>query len=262
MALSFLFVATPILFFLLREIYVGIEKKELDLENGVRKWLTYALLFVVSAIMIGDLVTLFYNFLDGEQTIRFFLKALVIFVIAGTTFLHFFGDLREENLKKRKTFRVLWQWSFLIGVLLIFVGGILLVESPTTAKNRKIDSDTISNLSEVQASIESFYYEKKMLPSLPNELLNVPNVYLTEDTLKNLDGKGFTYQKTSKDEYRLCANFERSNKNDSKDYSYIMYSSDQNWEHDAGKICFERKIPERILEEQRDVIEKPVFLQQ
>ncbi len=54
--------------------------------SKVRRWLTYLTLFFASGIIIGDVITLLYNLLGGEITIRFLLKALVVAFIAGTVF--------------------------------------------------------------------------------------------------------------------------------------------------------------------------------
>jgi len=47
--------------------------------------------------VIGDLVSLAYNVLGGELTVRFFLKVLVVGVIAGTIFGFYMRDLRGEE---------------------------------------------------------------------------------------------------------------------------------------------------------------------
>lgn len=61
----------------------------------VRKWLIYFTLFVTALIIIGDLVSLVNNLLRGELTIRFLLKVVAVFFVAGSIFSYYFWDLRK-----------------------------------------------------------------------------------------------------------------------------------------------------------------------
>ena len=63
----------------------------------IRKWLIYFTLFIASLVMIGDLVALINNFLGGELTVRFFLKVLTIFFVAGSVFYYYFWDLKTHR---------------------------------------------------------------------------------------------------------------------------------------------------------------------
>ena len=63
----------------------------------IRKWLIYFTLFAAALIIIGDLVTLIYNLLGGETTIRFLLKVAVVLFVAGSVFGHYFADLRKHK---------------------------------------------------------------------------------------------------------------------------------------------------------------------
>ena len=63
----------------------------------IRKWLIYFTLFVAAVVIIGDLVTLIYNLLGGELTIRFFLKILAVLTVAGSIFSYYFWDVRKHK---------------------------------------------------------------------------------------------------------------------------------------------------------------------
>ncbi len=63
----------------------------------VRKWLVYFTLFAASLIIIGDLVTLINNLLNGELTLRFLLKVLSVFFVAGSTFYYYLWELRNHK---------------------------------------------------------------------------------------------------------------------------------------------------------------------
>lgn len=63
----------------------------------IRKWLVYFTLFAAAVVIIGDLVALVNNMLGGEFTIRFILKVLAVFFVAGSVFYYYFSDLRRHR---------------------------------------------------------------------------------------------------------------------------------------------------------------------
>lgn len=63
----------------------------------IRKWLIYFTLFAAALIIIGDLVTLTNRLLEGEFTIRFILKVVTVFFVAGSVFYYYFSDLRKHK---------------------------------------------------------------------------------------------------------------------------------------------------------------------
>lgn len=63
----------------------------------IRKWLLYFTLFAAALIVIGDLVTLVYNFLQGELTLRFILKVLAVGFVSGSVFGYYFVDIRKHK---------------------------------------------------------------------------------------------------------------------------------------------------------------------
>ena len=65
-----------------------------------RKWLIHFTLFVAAVVIIGDLISVLFNFLQGELTLRFFLKTFSVFLIAFCVFGYYVWNLkRDDNLK-------------------------------------------------------------------------------------------------------------------------------------------------------------------
>ena len=62
-----------------------------------RKWLIYFTLFLAAAIIAGDLVTIIYNFLEGDITMRFILKTLVVFLVSGSVFSYYFSEVKKTG---------------------------------------------------------------------------------------------------------------------------------------------------------------------
>lgn len=65
--------------------------------SPVRRWCTYLTLFIAVGFLIGDGMSLVYNLLGGELTVRFALKTIVVAALAGSMLLYYQGDLRREE---------------------------------------------------------------------------------------------------------------------------------------------------------------------
>ena len=92
--LAIVIVAFPIFLtlwhFLLREVRRHPEK------TSMRRWLGYLSIFVGALTLSGDVMTLIYFLLEGQLTMRFLLKAAVLFLIAGGLVLYLVFTLRSE----------------------------------------------------------------------------------------------------------------------------------------------------------------------
>jgi hypothetical protein len=65
--------------------------------SAMRKWLTYITLLVAASALIGDAITLVYDVLSGELTVRFMLKVLVVAVIAVAVFGYYIWSMRRDD---------------------------------------------------------------------------------------------------------------------------------------------------------------------
>ncbi len=63
----------------------------------VRKWLTYLALFVTAMFFLGDGAYVIYTLLDGEVTLRFLLKALMVAVVNLAIFIFYLRDVEEKE---------------------------------------------------------------------------------------------------------------------------------------------------------------------
>ena len=82
--------------FLLREVRVSPEKAK----SGVRRWLSFLSLFVGAVTILADVITVVYYLVEGNLTVRFLLKVLVLFVITGSLFVYLALTLRSEGEAK------------------------------------------------------------------------------------------------------------------------------------------------------------------
>jgi hypothetical protein len=79
--------------FLLREVRMYPEKAK----SGIRRWLTFLSLFVGAVTIMTDVIIVVYYAVEGELTVRFLLKVVVLFIIAGALFVYLALTLRSEG---------------------------------------------------------------------------------------------------------------------------------------------------------------------
>lgn len=96
-SVSSLVVAFPVFLYVSRVVARTIGRDPTKRASRVRRWLTYLTLFVAAVVLIGDGITLVYNVLGGELTVRFVLKVATIIVIAGAIFGYYLRDLRIDE---------------------------------------------------------------------------------------------------------------------------------------------------------------------
>lgn len=96
-SIATLIVAAPV--FVWMSFYTGrrIEKDAGQRRSLVRIWLTYLALFVAALTFFGDATVVIYQFLQGEATVRFLLKATTVAFVSLAIFLFYLREM--EYLK-------------------------------------------------------------------------------------------------------------------------------------------------------------------
>ena len=97
--LARLIVTFPAYLLIMRQLLKDLSVYREKYQSGVRKWLTYLTLLVVSLIAIGTLITFLTSFLRGDLTLRFVLKVLVTLVIDGGVLWYYFVWLRRRPVE-------------------------------------------------------------------------------------------------------------------------------------------------------------------
>ncbi|OGH88131.1 MAG: hypothetical protein A3J93_00100 [Candidatus Magasanikbacteria bacterium RIFOXYC2_FULL_42_28] len=232
-------------------------KRELKL----RKWLVYFTLFVSAITVIVDLMIFVYHFLDGELTMRFFLKVLVVLVVAAAVFGYYLWDLKR-TIEKSKLPKIL-----AIAVLVVALGSIILgffiIGTPTDQRNRRFDEQRIQALQMIQGQIINYWQTKAVLPTELSKLADSISGFTAP--LDPDNNAPYEYKVTGPLAFELCANFSAGSEPDAKfgrneftanSGPYNVY--DDNWNHEAGRICFSRTIdPELYKIDNAGVPTKP-----
>lgn len=238
---SILFIAVPAYllssWLLAKDLLVTPEKRDLKL----RRWLIYFTLFISAITIIVDLIIFVYNFLNGELSIQFFLKVLVVLIVAGAVFGYYMWDLKRNELKS-KTPKIL---AIIMGIVVLvsIILGFVIVGTPTDQRERRFDDQRVSDLQILQSQIVDYWAKKDVLPTsldlLENDIIgfSVP----TDPKTKEF----YEYKIIDSLSFELCAVFSRSNEDSGtvrQEYEYPYGKFQENWNHESGRYCWTRNI--------------------
>lgn len=239
-AISALIIATPIFFVISKMIYKSLFRGELGKDSGIRKWLTYFILFISAVVMIGWLIGTINSFLDGELTTKFLLKAITAIGIAAAVFTFYLYDIRRKVVAgtKDKVIRIYFYVSLAV-VLIVFVASLFIVESPTETRNRKLDEAVLSSFERINSAINEYYQSNNRLPADMEELKSEFTYLVDKDLADPETKKAFDYNIKGDNKFELCADFRTSNL-DNADIQYEPYQDV--WPHEAGYQCLTKTI--------------------
>lgn len=218
-----LIIIVPVYFLAINLLHRSYKKGELNHDSGIYKWLTYLMLLVSSLTIIGSLIALITNFLDGNYTLSFILKVLTVIVIAGMIFGYYFFDLRRKDYAKKDKISLIAGIILGIAAVVAIVGGFLSVDTPMQARARLEDGKTQEALNQVYYFINNSYYsDQKIQDSYDLKSLLSGNGYSADN---------ISYRKISDQEYELCATF--------KDKDQSLGDRFAPWfNHEAGYQCY------------------------
>ena len=242
-----LIIVFPLFLFLSWVIQKSYETNPSLRENALRKWLVYITLFIAGIAVVGDLITLIYQFLDGQElTIGFLLKVLSVLVVAGGVFSYYLSDL-----KNKLTVRSGNLWRIFAAVLVVgaIVVGFAVIGSPATQRALRYDSQRVSDLENIQWQAVNFWQQKGSLPQSASNLGDSLSGWIAP--LDPRTKQSYEYERIGNLSFKLCTTFERATPKMPSGYPItrpIMDSKpagligNNNWEHEAGYVCFERTI--------------------
>lgn len=214
-------------------------------EPWIRKWLVYITLFVTGIVLVGDLVMVLYKFLDGQDlTSAFLLKALTVLVTAGCVFGFYLQDTREKISSK---VRKMWLIGVGIVILISIILGFSILGSPQTQRLIRYDNQKITDLQNIQWQVISYWQMNGTIPTNLKELEKTQQYILPTDPQSKTD---YEYKKTGEMTFELCSDFSSENMTNQNNMAVAPVNypvkggiiQNENWNHKAGRQCFERVI--------------------
>ncbi len=243
-AISTLLVAFPlyiVLSWLIRkDIAHDIHKYQLS----IRRWFIYFTLFIAGAAVAGDIIALVNTYLSGEISGRFIWKMLAVFVVAAVIFAYYLYDLRRAESKDRKVNTMLIVLA-IVGVVAVIVWGILVAGSPSEVRALRFDELRANALSELQWRITEYYQGHAVLPATLDLLSDDIKGYRTPVDPETQEPYEYTVLNSKSLSFELCAVFNQANiglQGETKPVYDGVMVPDENFAHDAGRVCFERTI--------------------
>ncbi|HYF13330.1 MAG TPA: DUF5671 domain-containing protein [Candidatus Paceibacterota bacterium] len=241
----------PVFLLLMRVIRREIARDSSRGEIWIRRWALYLTLFIAGLTIVGDLITLLYYFLSGQDiTVRFLLKVLVVLLVAGGLFMHFLADLWGYWTKYPNKARSIG-WGVGALILATIIAGFFIIGTPWEARQSRIDGRKVSDLQQIQSQVVHFYQQKQRLPATLDEL-NDPLSYFMVPVDPET-GQPYEYRATGSLAFELCAEFNKENQSrvingrafparPIENVPAPLGGQVDNWSHSAGRHCYNRTI--------------------
>lgn len=246
-SIATLVIVWPVFLLMSRYLVLDLKRHPEKAELWVRRWLTYLTIFVAAITIIVDLITLLDSFLGGELTTRFVLKVLSVLVVAAVVLGYEFWELKRKPEEGKKELRSMAVASLVL-IILAMVGGFYFVGTPGTARQYTFDGKRVNDLQNLQGQIINYWNLKDVLPDNLEMLKDPINGFTVP--LDPQTNQPYEYTVKSELKFELCALFalntpawERAREKP----EYMMYDDFGNrvsndWNHEAGRTCFERTI--------------------
>lgn len=235
------------LWYLEKEARVWPEKREL----ATRRWLLYFTVFAAAGVIIGDLVSLIFNYLQGELTARFFLKIAAVLLIAASVFAYYLWNLRRSDQEAAGARVKIFSWAVIVMVLGLVIAGFYTAGSPQAARDRNLDQQRVNQLQGMQSQIVYFWQQKNRLPADAAELTDSISGYSAPKDPET--GQPYEYKVRGNLEFQLCAVFKTDGLTQGRPVSNFplvggVDSNFDNWQHGAGRACFDRTIDPQLYQ--------------
>lgn len=239
-----LIVTSPLFLWLSRSLLRDIDRHPDRALSGVRRWLTYLTLFAAAMTMVGDAIALVFNVLDGELSLRFLLKVLIVLALAGLTFVYYFVSLRGAARREESFHRAFGITTAVIAILSV-AWGLWLAGSPAAQRLRKLDERRVQDLQTIQSEITAIVYggQPARSPSVPKPVKPLPATlqevlsqaqYQRPSIADPQTGQPYEYVVRDPRRYDLCAVFSAP----------LDQPFNVRWNHPAGHQCFSFDVQE------------------
>ncbi len=225
-ALSGLIVGLPVYLFCLRMLGREVARNTDKLNSGIRKWLTYMAMLIAAGVILGDLIYFLNHFLRGELTMRFVLKSLAVFLLAGCVLWYHLGAVGQSVDLGKLAVRDRVYSTVLLGSALVSIGfGFWQLGSPVTSRLIEADSQRSTDLQSIASRLQASWTTRKSLPATLDDLS--PGVRVRDPITR----QPYEYRKKNEPSYELCAEFSTERQANERDWNLFFG-------HSKGRQCF------------------------
>lgn len=241
LAIAMLIVFTPV-YIVLTRLVNSLRRKETSSEFlPITKWLLYLSILVGVLILMTDLVTVLWTFLNGEITTRFILKAISVLAVIGLALHYYILDVRGFWVKNESK-SIMFGYGILIAVFVAVAFGFGNIETPAKVREMKLDQQQINDLQTIQWRIQDQLLESSS--TVATNLEDVFGDFPIPTAPENREA--YSYDTTDKG-FELCATFSKDSLRNEfggqmmGDKSMPIVNPDD-WQYKAGRYCFKRTV--------------------
>lgn len=211
-----LLVGYPIFLFLGWRLAARKRKDAERRRSRVHAWLTYVTLIFAAGALIGDLVAVVFQFLNGELQSRFLAKAAVVGAVSTAILWNYSRDVERHASGVDLAGRALALVATLVAGALV-AWAFTIVRSPYSARLQLADEQRLQGLVETTRLVDCHYTYAGRLP----ESLEALGAYMTDraqrlpvaDGCTNVTpadpvtGAYYAYRIVDENTFEICANF-------------------------------------------------------
>ncbi|MCX6910619.1 MAG: hypothetical protein NTY01_21620 [Verrucomicrobia bacterium] len=191
--------------------------------------------------MLFDLINLTLS--QPDETLRFSLKAAVVAILAGGTFLHYLRDLRRDEVapsaatpgKASADAKIAFA-GLIAAVVAVVAMGVWFAGSPMRARLLAQDRQRVQDMQTIYWRVEQYYREKGQLPATLAACDISPATFI-ERKKDRVTGKPYVYRAVDATHFEVGATFALASAPEEsarRRYSIGGPESDGFWRHDAG----------------------------
>ena len=252
-AAAALIVSLPILALVRRTIARDAAANPMARMTPIYRALAYFTLLVTALIMAGNLICLVINFLEGDATLRFTLKSLVVMAIAGGIYLLYSSDVRREEaitagaasqsaaLPPAPPWRASLERAATAMAVAALVAALGLIGSPMRARMLRLDGQRVGDLRALQSSIEQYHTRRGSLPATLDDLAKDPDTFVA-DVADPVTKQPYGYTRIDDRNYQLEAIFDLPTPTEGEQ---PQWNRDEFFKHSAGRQKFTITVPEK-----------------
>lgn len=263
-ALATLIIFFPV-FLILSFLWNKMIKNQIgSIDEIIKKWMTYLIIFLSSIVVVVDLVTLVRYFVAGEITDRFIYKVLITLIVAVFVGGYYIFQLLDKKRIFNISINVSSTIKSVVFVALLIWFAFSVMGTPQEQRLLRFDEKRMQDLQNIQWQVISFWQQKEKLPEDLKELANPIAGWTTPVDPEFSKGVSYEYKKLADLKFELCATFSAEMPQGWQEYSkgggimpmmdfegrdmavssypYPGGGNNESWDHEVGRTCFERTI--------------------